>query len=57
MPLRTVTVFPALLNGEVSIRTNKGNTGYPRKYVNEILYQEMLENKVERLGIENTLLK
>ena len=37
MSLRKVTLFQALQNGEVFIWTNKKNTGYSRKYVNEIL--------------------
>ena len=35
----TVTFFQTLYNSEVFIQTNKGNTGYSRKYINEILYQ------------------
>ena len=48
-----------IITSEVFIRTNKRNTGYSQKYVLEIFTSgmERLQNEIERLSNQNTLLK
>ena len=59
MSFRKVTLFQTLQNGKTFILTNKNNTGYSRNTLMKFFTSSMerLENKIERLSNENTLLK